>query len=81
MDIPILRAYACYQCAKVVWLDLEPGIYEVFIDKSFYRDQFNQLIEYRPQRILNVVIESNKRTLLNITVHEGNELEEIGRPQ
>ena len=22
MDIPILRAYACYQCAKVVWLDL-----------------------------------------------------------
>jgi hypothetical protein len=21
-DIPILRAYACYQCANVVWLDL-----------------------------------------------------------
>jgi hypothetical protein len=61
--------------------ELEPGIYEMFIDNSFQRDQFNRLIEYRPQRILNVVIESNKRTLLNITVHEGNELEEIGRPQ
>jgi len=22
METPILRAYACYQCANVVWLDL-----------------------------------------------------------
>ena len=28
MDIPILRAYACYQCAKVVWLDLDVGTVE-----------------------------------------------------
>jgi hypothetical protein len=51
----------------------------VFVDQGFQYDQFHRLIEYRPQRIFGVVVEPQKRTRLNITVHEGKELEEIGQ--
>ena len=37
-------------------------------------------MKYRPQHIFGLIVEPDKRTILNITVHEGEALEEIGKP-
>lgn len=59
---------------------LEPGTYDVFIDESYWRDPSRGLkVKYRPQRIFNVVVKPKEETVLNITVHEGEGLEEIGK--
>jgi hypothetical protein len=59
--------------------NLKPGIYEVFVDKTLQKDR-NDLLHYRPQHMFGLVVEPDKRTVLNITVHEGEALEEIGKP-
>jgi hypothetical protein len=53
--------------------DLRPGVYEVYIESS--KDSERQ---YRPQRINGVVVKPGVRTMLNITVHPGDKIEEIG---
>ena len=57
--------------------DLKPGVYELFIDKTVYSYP-NDDQTYRPIHIFGLVVEASKRTLLNITVHEGTGME-IGR--
>jgi hypothetical protein len=57
--------------------NLKPGIYEVFVNRSVQKDK-GDFINYRPQHIFGVVVEPDKRTVLNITVHEGIALEEVG---
>jgi hypothetical protein len=59
--------------------NLKPGIYEVFVDASNQQDR-NEILHYRPQHIFGLVVEPDKRTVLDITVHEGEGLEEIGKP-
>jgi hypothetical protein len=59
--------------------NLRPGIYEVFVDKTLGRDR-DDMVKMRPQHIFGLVVEPDKRTVLNITVHEGEILEEIGKP-
>ena len=59
--------------------NLRPGIYEIFIEESLQYIR-GEKIRYRPQHIFGVIVEPNKRIQLNITVHEGKGLEEIGEP-
>lgn len=37
-------------------------------------------VNYRPQHLFGVVVTANKRTMLNLTLHAGQALEEIGKP-
>jgi hypothetical protein len=60
--------------------NVKPGTYEVFVDRTFQRDRQGQILNYRPQHIFGLVVEPDKRTVLNITVHEGEALEEVGKP-
>jgi len=59
--------------------NLKPGIYEVFADKTFQKDR-QDVLSYRPQHIFGLIVEPDKRTVLNITVHEGDALEQVGKP-
>jgi hypothetical protein len=59
--------------------NLMPGTYEVFVDRSFALIKGEEVV-YRPQHIFGLVVEPDKRTVLNITVHAGKELEEVGKP-
>jgi hypothetical protein len=59
--------------------NLKPGIYEVFVDKTSHGFG-NDLVGFRPQHIFGLVVKPDMRTVLNITVHEGEALEEIGNP-
>lgn len=57
-----------------------PGVYEVFVEKSVIGMGGPDRKTYRPQRVLGVVVGAGHRTVLNLTVHPGNGLEEIGKP-
>lgn len=61
---------------------LKPGVYEVFVDKSRSLNQATKQrdVYNRPQHIFGLVVEPDKRTYLKIVVHEGTEIEEIGKP-
>lgn len=59
--------------------NLRPGIYEVFVD-ACVSEVRGEVIHYRPQHIFGLVVEADKRTVLNITMHEGKALEEVGKP-
>jgi hypothetical protein len=59
--------------------NLKPGVYEVFVNASLQKDR-SEDVKYRPQHIFGIVVEPDKRTVLNVTVHEGESLEEIGKP-
>jgi hypothetical protein len=60
--------------------DVVPGVYEVFVEKSVIGMAGPDRKTYRPQRVLGVVVGAGHRTVLNLTVHPGNGLEEIGKP-
>jgi hypothetical protein len=53
--------------------DMRPGIYEIQV-RACQRG-------WRPQRIFGVVVKPGVRSILNVTLHEGKELEEIGQPE
>jgi hypothetical protein len=55
---------------------LKPGVYNLIVEAG-------QLgtTHYRPQRILGVVVKPGQETTLDITLHEGATLEEIGDPK
>ena len=59
--------------------NLKPGVYEVFVDASLQKDR-SEDVKYRPQHVFGLLVEPDKRTVLNVTVHEGESLEEIGKP-
>ena len=59
--------------------DLKPGVYEIFVKKT-EQCSGNEKTTYRPQHIFGVIVEPAKRTKMDITVHGGSELEEIGQP-
>jgi hypothetical protein len=59
--------------------NLKPGIYEVFVDKTVHGDR-GQVIDDRPQHVFGLVVRADVRTVLNFTVHEGQGLEEVGKP-
>jgi hypothetical protein len=59
--------------------NLKPGLYEVFVDKSAQMDR-EERIRYRPLHVFGVIVEPDKRTVLNLTVHQGDSLEEVGKP-
>ncbi len=54
---------------------LRPGVYEILVPATK-----NAEGRYRPQRIHGVVVKPGVRTMLNIVVNEGDQLQEIGRP-
>jgi hypothetical protein len=56
--------------------NLKPGVYNIIVEAG-------QLgtIHYRPQRILGVVVKPGQETTLDITLHEGTTLEEVGSPK
>jgi hypothetical protein len=58
---------------------LKPGLYEVFVDRTFQKDR-EDILKYRPQHIFGLVVAPDKRTVLNLTVHQGEALEEVGKP-
>ena len=60
--------------------NLEPGVYEVYVDKSLAKTKSRQELTLHPQHIFGVIVEPDKRTLLNITVQTGDEIEEVGKP-
>ena len=57
--------------------NLKPGVYEVFIEAAHPPDSPQPL---RPVHVSGVVVESGKRTVLNVKMQPGQELEEIGKP-
>jgi len=59
--------------------DLSPGVYELTVDRTWGQLR-SEAARYRPQHIFGLVVEADKRTILNITVHEGEALEEVGQP-
>lgn len=59
--------------------NIRPGIYELFVDRSFIKVD-NKWEQFRPQHIFGVVIKRNQRTVLNLKLHQGKDLEEIGKP-
>jgi hypothetical protein len=60
--------------------DVVPGVYEVFVEQSVIGMNAPERKTYRPQRVLGVAVGGGRRTVLNLTVHPGNALEEIGKP-
>ena len=60
--------------------NLKPGIYELFVNASYGHNKQNEQVDYRPQHHFGISVQSDKREVLNITVHEGNGLEEFGKP-
>jgi hypothetical protein len=58
--------------------NLKPGLYEVFIDAA--RPPRGGSDRLRPVRVSGVAVEAGKRTILNVKMQPGKELEEIGKP-
>lgn len=54
---------------------LRSGVYEVLVPTTKNADG-----QYRPQRIHGVMVKPGVRTMLNIAVSEGMQLQEVGRP-
>jgi hypothetical protein len=59
--------------------NLKPGVYEVFIDKTVQKDR-DEILNYRPQHIFGLIVKPDECAVLNIAVHEGEALEEVGKP-
>lgn len=57
--------------------NLKPGVYEMFVEASHPPDNYDPL---RPVRVFGIAVEAGKRTVLQIKVQPGRELEEIGQP-
>ena len=57
--------------------NLKPGTYEMFVQTAHHPDKSDPL---RPVRVFGITVEEGKRTLLNIKMQPGQELEEIGKP-
>jgi hypothetical protein len=55
--------------------DLKPGVYEVLVDATRKGE-----VRHRPQRLFGVMVKPGARTMLDITVHPGEALEEVGKP-
>ena len=53
------------------FLDLKPGTYELRVPASY---------GHKAVRIWGVLVKPGERTILDVTLHEGQELEEIGEP-
>jgi len=47
---------------------------------SFVGQVDGKPVKYRPQHLFGIAVDSGKRTILNLTVHPGEGLEEIGKP-
>lgn len=54
---------------------LRPGVYNVMVEAGANSD-----VKYRPQRLMGVIVRPGKETALDITLHEGTTLEEVGEP-
>jgi len=57
--------------------NLKPGMYEMFVEAAHPPDSDQAL---RPVRVSGIAVEAGKRTVLNIKMQPGRELEEIGKP-
>jgi hypothetical protein len=57
--------------------NLKPGLYEVFIDAAHPPDSGQPL---RPVHVSGIAVEAGRRTVLNVKMQPGQELEEIGKP-
>jgi hypothetical protein len=57
--------------------NLKPGLYEVFIEAAHPPDSDQAL---RPVHVSGILVEAGKRTVLNVKMQPGKELEEIGKP-
>ncbi len=55
---------------------LRRGVYNLMVEAGSGSDNK----KYRPQRLMSVVVHSGKETTLDITLHEGTTLEEVGEP-
>lgn len=58
--------------------DLKPGVYEIRVYRVIAAATDNE--GYRPQRIWGVIVKPGVRSTLDIILHKGNDLEEIGQP-
>ena len=58
--------------------NLKPGTYELFIQAAHRRGASDQPL--RPVRVSGIVVEAGKRTVLNVKMEPGQELQEIGKP-
>lgn len=54
---------------------IKPGVYNLVVEAGKVEDR-----HFRPQHILGVNIRPQKETTLDITLHEGDALEEVGEP-
>ena len=54
---------------------LRPGVYNLMVEAGAIN-----VTLYRPQRLMGVVVRPGKETALDITLHEGTGLEEVGEP-
>ena len=54
---------------------LQPGVYNLMVEAG----EINPT-SYRPQRVMGVVVRPGQETTLDITLHEGQTLEEVGEP-
>lgn len=59
--------------------NLNPGAYELFVSRS-YAKVAGDWAEFKPQHIFSVLVPRGKRTILNVVVHPGKRLEEVGKP-
>jgi hypothetical protein len=57
--------------------NLTPGLYELFIDAARVPGGGDRL---RPVRVSGVAVEAGKRSILNVKMQPGKDLEEIGKP-
>jgi hypothetical protein len=57
--------------------NLKPGVYELFIESAHHPDNSDPL---RPVHVSGVVVEAGKRTVLNVKMEPGKELQELGKP-
>ena len=55
--------------------NLTPGVYNLMVEAGEI-----SATRYRPQRIMGVVVRAGQETTLDITLHEGDALEEVGEP-
>jgi hypothetical protein len=57
--------------------NLKPGLYEVFVEAAHPPNTSDPL---RPVHVSGIAVEAGKRTVLNVKMQPGKELEEIGKP-
>ena len=57
--------------------NLKPGLYELFIEAARPPDSSDPL---RPVHVSGIAVEAGKRTVLNLKMEPGKEVQEIGKP-